>query len=146
MRWTRVATAALAAVLLVGLAVVLAGGTATDPSAPTGTTARPTSPAVREGTSGLATIDVGELPAEAVDTLAVIEAGGPFPYHQDDGVFQNREGLLPDEPVGYYREYTVDTPGSPDRGARRIVAGSAGERFYTDDHYASFREIVAANP
>ncbi|MGH3489739.1 MAG: ribonuclease domain-containing protein, partial [Actinopolymorphaceae bacterium] len=63
------------------------------------------------------------LPAEAAETLDLIHAGGPFPYEQDGTVFQNREGLLPAEPTGYYREYTVPTPGSPDRGARRIVAG-----------------------
>ena len=92
--------------------------------------------------SDLPTISADALPIEALDTLSLIEAGGPYPYRQDDGIFQNREGILPDRPEGHYREYTVDTPGSPDRGARRIVSGSDGERFYTDDHYDSFREIV----
>ena len=82
------------------------------------------------------------LPPEAIDTLMLIEEGGPFPYFQDDGTFQNREGILPDHPRGYYREYTVETPGSPDRGARRIVVGRDGERYYTDDHYTVFRFIV----
>ena len=86
-------------------------------------------------------IGAGELPAEARETLALIEAGGPFPYRQDARVFSNRERLLPPRPRGYYREYTVQTPGSRDRGARRIVTGEGGERYYTDDHYRSFRRI-----
>ena len=83
------------------------------------------------------------LPAEAVDTLRSIEAGGPFPYDRDGSVFQNREGRLPAQPRGYYREYTVVTPGSPDRGARRIVSGGEppAEFYYTEDHYRSFRRI-----
>ncbi|TDC09009.1 ribonuclease, partial [Streptomyces sp. 8K308] len=68
-----------------------------------------------------------------------IEQGGPFPYPQDGGTFYNREGLLPSQPIGYYHEYTVETPGSPTRGARRIVTGdSYQEDYYTADHYASF--------
>src|SRR5262249_38048796 len=74
-------------------------------------------------------------------TLALIEAGGPFPYRQDGAIFSNREGLLPIEPEAYYREYTVPTPGAQGRGARRIVAGSRGEIYYTDDHYRSFWRI-----
>ena len=93
-------------------------------------------------TGGFETVTVGELPPEALDTLALIEAGGPFPYRQDGAVFENREGLLPDQPFGYYEEYTVETPGSDDRGARRIVAGEGGELYYTDDHYDSFRLVV----
>lgn len=84
------------------------------------------------------------LPPEAIDTLALIERGGPYPYRQDDGVFGNRERRLPAQPRGYYREYTVKTPGSRDRGARRIVAGGRPpvEYFYTDDHYRSFRRFT----
>jgi ribonuclease T1 len=93
--------------------------------------------------SDLDTVTVGELPEQAVDTLRLIESGGPFPYSKDGSTFGNREGILPDERSGYYREYTVETPGSDDRGARRIVTGSDGERYYTDDHYDSFREIVS---
>jgi ribonuclease T1 len=78
--------------------------------------------------------------AEIAATLAAIESGD-LPHEEDGDVFQNREGLLPDQPLGYYREYTVDTPGSPDRGARRLVIGEGGEVYYTDDHYASFTEI-----
>lgn len=83
------------------------------------------------------------LPRQARETIAVIDAGGPFPYDRDGSVFQNREGLLPGHERGYWREYTVDTPGSADRGARRLVEGRGGELFYTDDHYRSFRQIRA---
>lgn len=83
----------------------------------------------------------GFLPAEAHATLALIDRGGPFPYRQDGTVFQNREGLLPRHPRGYYREYTVETPGLDHRGARRIVTGGDPPRewYYTADHYRSFR-------
>jgi len=91
--------------------------------------------------SGLATIEESRLPSQARDTLALIRAGGPYPYRQDDGVFGNREGLLPRQPSGYYREYTVVTPGSDDRGPRRIISGADGDRYWTADHYASFRQI-----
>jgi ribonuclease T1 len=83
-----------------------------------------------------------QLPAEARQTLAHIKAGGPFPYAKDGSVFGNREGLLPKRSLGYYREYTVKTPGARDRGARRIVAGMPGEYYYTDDHYRSFKRII----
>jgi len=82
------------------------------------------------------------LPIEARQTLALIKAGGPFPYSQDGKTFQNREKILPRKQRGYYREYTVKTPGAKDRGARRIVAGRDGEYYYTDDHYRSFRRII----
>ena len=81
------------------------------------------------------------LPREAQATLALIKAGGPFPYRQDGRTFGNREGLLPKRDRGYYREYTVTTPGAKDRGARRIVGGQDGEYYYTDDHYRTFRRI-----
>jgi ribonuclease T1 len=84
------------------------------------------------------------LPPEAIDTLRLIARGGPYPHRQDDGVFGNRERRLPQQPRGYYREYTVETPGSRDRGARRIVSGGHPpvEYFYTDDHYRSFRRFT----
>ena len=84
------------------------------------------------------------LPPEAIETLALIQRGGPFPYRKDGTTFQNRERLLPAKPRGYYREYTVPTPGSRDRGARRIVAGGNPPEvfYYTADHYRSFREIA----
>jgi ribonuclease T1 len=83
------------------------------------------------------------LPAEAADTLALIERGGPFPHRQDGGVFQNREHRLPAKPRGHYREYTVRTPGLGHRGPRRVVTGGdpPQEYWYTDDHYASFRRF-----
>jgi ribonuclease T1 len=118
---------------------LLAGGGATPQ--PTGGAPTATMVGLPAGWTG-ATIGVEALPPEAIDTLLLIEEGGPFPYDQDGSTFQNREGILPDAPRGYYREYTVETPGSPDRGPRRIVTGRDGERYYTDDHYDSFRFIV----
>jgi ribonuclease T1 len=91
---------------------------------------------------GLPTVSVSRLPSQAVDTLDLIAHDGPFPHRQDGVVFENREGLLPHKPNGYYREYTVDTPGSADRGARRIIRGARGEVYYTSDHYASFKQVV----
>jgi ribonuclease T1 len=87
----------------------------------------------------------GSLPPEAIETLRLIEQGGPFPHRQDGTVFQNRERLLPARARGYYREYTVRTPGAQDRGARRIVTGGDPPHvfYYTEDHYRSFREIEA---
>lgn len=87
-------------------------------------------------------VRVDDLPAEAIAVLDLIEQGGPYPYEQDGAVFENREGLLPVRPRGHYREYTVETPGEDDRGARRIVAGADGERYWTRDHYASFEWIA----
>jgi ribonuclease T1 len=93
------------------------------------------------------TVALAELPREAQATDALIRAGGPFPYGKDGAVFGNRERLLPAEAKGYYREYTVKTPGARDRGARRIVCGGPKPTapdacFYTGDHYASFARIV----
>lgn len=84
------------------------------------------------------------LPPEALDTLQRIERGGPFAHRQDGAIFQNRERLLPRQPRGYYHEYTVETPGSRDRGARRIISGGEPPReyFYSDDHYRSFRRFL----
>lgn len=92
--------------------------------------------------SSVTTVAPSSLPAEAGQTLALIESGGPFPYDQDGAVFWNREGLLPEHDYGYYHEYTVPTPGSPDRGARRIITGNTGELYWTDDHYQSFERII----
>ena len=86
-------------------------------------------------------IAAAQLPKEARDTLALVKKGGPYPYAKDGAVFGNRETRLPKQKRGYYREYTVRTPGERTRGARRIVAGRAGEYWYTDDHYATFRRI-----
>jgi ribonuclease T1 len=93
-----------------------------------------------------ATVMVTELPRQGRETYELIRQGGPFPYDKDGTVFGNRERLLPLEKRGYYREYTVKTPGSRDRGARRIVCGGPSRVphacYYTADHYASFRKIV----
>jgi ribonuclease T1 len=87
-------------------------------------------------------VEVKQLPKEALEAIALIRKGGPFPYHKDGSTFGNREKLLPARERGWYREYTVKTPGSRDRGARRIVAGRDGTLYYTDDHYRSFRRIL----
>ena len=109
-----------------------------------------TGPALaRENANATGQIAAADLPQEGRDTLALIKRGGPFRHRQDDSVFGNREKRLPARARGYYREYTVPTPGARDRGARRIVAGSgaggdvrtSGEYYYTDDHYNSFRRI-----
>jgi len=95
---------------------------------------------------GLAVVATRELPAEARQVLARIDAGGPFAYDRDGVVFGNRERILPGRPRGYYHEYTVPTPGAHNRGARRIVCGGPKRTpetcFYTDDHYQTFRRIV----
>lgn len=86
------------------------------------------------------------LPPEAIDALQRIAHGGSFAHRQDGAVFQNREHRLPPQPQGYYHEYTVETPGSHDRGARRIIAGGTppAEYFYSGDHYRSFRRFMPA--
>ncbi|NUS57368.1 MAG: ribonuclease N1 [Streptomycetaceae bacterium] len=94
--------------------------------------------------SGLRTVREADLPAEARQTLALIDKGGPYPYSRDGIVFSNNEKLLPQRPRGYYHEFTVITPGSKDRGARRIITGADGDIYYTDDHYGSFRQVLRA--
>lgn len=94
-----------------------------------------------------AAVSLAELPPEARTTEIAIRSGGPFTYSKDGAVFGNRERRLPGQARGYYREYTVPTPGAPDRGARRIVCGGAVPTapdvcYYTSDHYTSFRRIV----
>ncbi|AZQ38516.1 ribonuclease domain-containing protein [Streptomyces cyaneochromogenes] len=89
--------------------------------------------------AAVGSICYSDLPSQAYDTLDLIEQGGPYPYSQDGTVFQNREGILPSQSSGYYHEYTVITPGSSTRGARRIVTGEeTREDYYTADHYESF--------
>ncbi|MFI7243501.1 ribonuclease [Streptomyces qinglanensis] len=129
-RWTRIGAAgALAAAMLVGGPALT-----TAAAAPA---AHPAAAAARIAAVG--DICASALPPEAHDTLDLIEQGGPYPYPQDGTVFENREGILPDHEQGYYHEYTVETPGSEDRGARRIVTGEQeAEDYYTADHYASF--------
>ena len=101
--------------------------------------------ASRQGTDGLGTVAVGDPPAEARQTLALIREGGPYPYEKDGSVFGNYERKLPRQRRGYYTEYTVRTPRVRSRGARRIIAGGRDGRhtefYYTDDHYQTFRRI-----
>ena len=102
----------------------------------------PSAPAATDPDSGLPMVALGTLPVEARRTVALIDRGGPFPYAKDGAVFGNRERVLPARPNGFYREYTVPTPGEDDRGPRRIVTGDAGHQlFYTADHYASFVRV-----
>ena len=118
------------ATALAALALTLAFGTST------ALAQRSAAPAV-----AIVEVAADELPQEARATIALIHKGGPFPYAKDGAVFGNRERQLPGQRRGYYREYTVKTPGSRTRGARRIIRGASGELFYTDDHYNSFRRI-----
>ena len=105
---------------------------------------------VSPASAALPTCALSSLPAQATDTANLIHQGGPFPYPKNDGVvFQNREGILPAQAAGYYHEYTVPTPGSSTRGARRIVTGgtpltSPPNWYYTGDHYASFCIVTGA--
>ena len=92
--------------------------------------------------TGLLWVLEDDLPVLAQDTLALIDQGGPFPYDRDGITFENREGILPDESRGYYREYTVVAPGADNRGPLRIVTGDDEEFFWTEDHYESFERIL----
>ncbi|WP_369250137.1 ribonuclease domain-containing protein [Streptomyces sp. R41] len=107
------------------MSALLIGGTAVAPA--------------NAAATSVGSICYSDLPSQAYDTLDLIASGGPFPYSQDGTVFQNREGVLPSQSTGYYHEYTVITPGSSTRGARRIVTGEEyQEDYYTADHYATF--------
>ncbi|MGM9482747.1 ribonuclease domain-containing protein [Roseateles sp. NT4] len=130
------ATAVTTALLLSGLAGGAQAKGAADDRQPT------TTPALAE-------IQLSELPAQAQETHRLILAGGPFPHAKDGVVFGNRERLLPRKARGFYREYTVKTPGARTRGARRLICGGTPPTapevcYYTDDHYASFKRIRAA--
>ena len=129
--------AGLAVVVLLVVAAVLAwhGGSSDHHPSPGGTSS--------QGTRS-DQVALSSLPAEARHTVALIERGGLYPYDRDGVAFRNLEGKLPPQPDGYYREYTVPTPGASDRGARRIVLGAGGELYYTSDHYRSFRIVVGA--
>ncbi|WP_329583840.1 ribonuclease [Kitasatospora sp. NBC_01250] len=131
---------------LIALALVLLGALAATALYATGRHHGPSGPAAATRTAGTAaagTVCQSRLPGQARDTLVLIGKGGPYPYRTDGVVFDNREKRLPKEPSGYYHEYTVVTPGSGDRGARRIVTGGAGEEYWTSDHYATFQRIDA---
>jgi guanyl-specific ribonuclease Sa len=138
---------------LIGLLVLVLGGwlvkdvlSGGSPASPAPGTSSSSSSAPAKGGAALPGTDSGlpvkalsTLPPQAADTWKLIEKGGPYPYpRNDDVVFENREKRLPGKKSGYYHEYTVKTPGSPDRGARRLITGQAHELYYTGDHYASF--------
>lgn len=126
---------------LIGLLVLVAGGWFGQQVLP-----EPASvdrPAVVASAAGLQVRALSQLPPQAAEVWQLIQHGGPFPYRQDGTVFGNREGRLPKRQSGFYREYTVPTPGEPDRGPRRLVTGGAAELYYTGDHYTSF---VAVDP
>ena len=127
----------VAVALLGGAAAVNFSAAATASNGPPARDARPV----------LGMVSLAALPAEAQQTERLIRSGGPFPYGKDGIVFGNREQMLPRQSRGFYREYTVRTPGESDRGARRIVCGGRQPRepeacFYTEDHYASFKRIA----
>jgi ribonuclease T1 len=144
---------ALPALLLAVALLILSGcASTTGVTAPTGTgeSATPTSAGLLDARFATAppldwdgpVMSVAELPPEALLTLELIAASGPFPHDQDGSTFQNRERLLPDGPEDRYAEYTVKTPGSADRGPRRLVVGDGRDVYYTDDHYDSFRFVT----
>ncbi|MFC9634660.1 ribonuclease domain-containing protein [Streptomyces mirabilis] len=114
--------------LVAFMSALLIGGTAVVPA--------------NAAATAVGSICYSKLPSQAYDTLDLIASGGPFPYSQDGAVFQNREGVLPSQSTGYYHEYTVITPGSSTRGAKRIVTGKkTQEDYYTSDHYVTFKLI-----
>jgi ribonuclease T1 len=134
--------AAVTAVLGILLAGPQTGPAASAPVEAAG--CRVVSPNVPGTDSRLPVQPLCALPAEAADLVVLIQRGGPFPHAGDGSTFRNAERLLPSRPAGYYREYTVPTPGESDRGARRLVTGGGGEFYYTTDHYGSFVVVDAA--
>ncbi len=134
-RRPQVALLALLLLLVVGYAVRAAQQSDHHPDQSTVSTAPATlDPSVHA-------VALSSLPSQAQHTVALVRAGGPFPYARDGIVFRNAEHQLPAQRSGYYHEYTVPTPGEADRGARRIIAGIGGEYYYTADHYASFVRV-----
>lgn len=137
---TRSARTTVAA-LLACLALLLAGcGGAGEGDA--GPSRAATAAATPGWARDMATVRAGALPTEAQQTLELIDRGGPFPYAKDGTVFSNFEKALPQHKRGYYHEYTVTTPKSRDRGARRLVTGQGGEIYYTGDHYKTFLAVL----
>jgi ribonuclease T1 len=157
-----VAVALLVLVLVVVLSRLVGGGPESSGLAEPGTTASapssssssssgsrgpttrgPSPAATRDPETGLRVVALSSLPRQAQETVALIDRGGPFPYRQDGVTFGNRERRLPSHPSGWYREYTVVTPGEGDRGPRRIVTGDDDRQvFYTGDHYGSFVRVA----
>jgi ribonuclease T1 len=121
----------------VGMALIIKHGRDTTP-----TTSIVAPSASGTPRSNLPTVPVADLPPEAVATLALIDQGGPYPFRQDGTIFGNFEHRLPERERGYYREFTVVTPGEDDRGRLRLVGGAAGDIYYSDDHYDTFRQVL----
>ncbi|WP_419993792.1 ribonuclease domain-containing protein [Streptomyces boninensis] len=126
--------AALLAILTCWITLTSCG---TDTPAPA-TSATPTPAWAR----GMDTITPPQLPRQARRTLELIDKGGPFPYEKDGSTFGNYERRLPQQARGYYREYTVRTAHLRHRGPRRIITGKGGERYYTGDHYKTFKAVL----
>ena len=147
--WRRrplVALAALILLLIVGYTVRAVEDHNSPSSGGPVSTSQPAGPTatanVRTSVSPTgAGVALSSLPKQAANTITLIRKGGPYPYRQDGVVYDNLERQLPIQPPGYYHEYTVDTPGSPDRGARRIVTGRDGQFYYTANHYQSFVRV-----
>ncbi|MEU5053636.1 ribonuclease domain-containing protein [Streptomyces sp. NPDC021096] len=135
----RALTVLLAALPLLLLPACSSGSQKTERPPAATTAPAATAPAWAKG---MKTVTEDRLPPEARRTLELIAKGGPFPYEKDGSVFGNYENRLPRQARGYYREYTVPTPGSRNRGARRIITGEHSERFYTSDHYQTFEAVV----
>lgn len=134
------------AAVVAGLIWLGGSGSGSKPLAVDGGHATPGSSATQrpgvKNPSSLDTVKESALPVEARRTLELIAKGGPYPYDRDGINFGNFEGVLPKKRSGYYQEFTVPTPGSQTRGARRIIVGSEHEKYYTPDHYKSFRFIL----
>lgn len=107
----------------------------------TPTTSGPSSARASRTSQAGGVVSVDDLPAQARETIALIDAGGPYPYSRDGIVFGNFEHQLPAQARGWYHEYTVKTPGASSRGTRRIIVGKDGAMYYTDDHYRTFRKV-----
>lgn len=139
------AVGAVLALVVLGV-LLLRSGTEAQTAAPRPLTSTTTSASTStsDPETGLPLVALSSLPQEAQRTVRLIERGGPFPYAKDGATFGNRERLLPAQRPGWYREYTVRTPGEDDRGARRIVTGDGDRQlFWTDDHYQSFSRVQA---
>ncbi|MFJ6456816.1 ribonuclease domain-containing protein [Paenarthrobacter sp. NPDC091669] len=137
-----VAFAGLVIAVVVLVVAMVGGGGLTAPTTTPEPGSASSSAAAVANPSTLPTINASHLPKEARQTLALIAKGGPYPYDRDGVNFGNFEGLLPKKTSGFYKEYTVRTPGESDRGARRIVVGKDSAKYYTADHYESFKFIV----
>jgi ribonuclease T1 len=121
---------------LIGLLLLVTGGWLGRHALSSPSTAE--APTMVASTTGLPVRALSQLPPQAAQVWQLIQRGGPFPYRQDGTVFGNRERRLPPRQSGFYREYTVPTPGEYDRGPRRLITGGTAELYYTADHYVNF--------